>query len=305
MPAYPCEIRERVMGPHVHFDMSCAGADARPILVTGLFYPQRGSKTFQAVDDFIVWDKGRQVQAALQETWRSTCNKTRSNVITTEDPLNFSPSETVYVKTTRGEPVSWQEDTVEQVFSPVTYMIRVQGKLQFTHVDHLRPRKTSLWTEVPSNAACATSSQNDGGIRPGGSRVPKSLLQESSSRGAFSKRNVSSEPWSRRQDPTPTTSSELRDSNNKTPQVLPREPPLDPSSVTERGNPGLNKTVSSSAAVEQPIPTGNESSSALPRRGTFVRNPPERYAAEDFTKRASGNSNDCCFNKKNCDVNEL
>ncbi|KAL1443101.1 hypothetical protein MTO96_030451 [Rhipicephalus appendiculatus] len=198
----------------------------------------------------------------------------------------FSVGDGVYVKTTRGERVSWQEGTVEQVVSPVTYMIRVQGRLQFTHVDHLRQRKTSVWTEATSNAACATGSENDGGIGPGGSEVPRSLSQDLSSREVFPKGNVSSQPSPRRQDPAQAPSSELRDSNdNQTPQVLPSAPPLDPSSVT-RGNAGLNRTGSNSREAEQPIPTGNESSSAFPRRGTRVRKPPERYAAEDFTKNS-------------------
>ncbi|KAL1484600.1 hypothetical protein MTO96_049980 [Rhipicephalus appendiculatus] len=98
----------------------------------------------------------------------------------------FSVGDGVYVKTTRGERVSWQEGTVEQVVSPVTYMIRVQGRLQFTHVDHLRQRKTSVWTEATSNAACATGSENDGGIGPGGSEVPRSLSQDLSSRRGLS-----------------------------------------------------------------------------------------------------------------------
>ncbi|KAL3171778.1 hypothetical protein MRX96_001422 [Rhipicephalus microplus] len=153
----------------------------------------------------------------------------------------------VYVKTTRGELVSWQEGTVEQVVSPVTYMLRVQGPLQFTHVDHSQQKKTSLWTKVPSNAASASGSQNDGGIHPGGSKVPRNLLQDSSSREVFLKGNVSSQ---------------------------------------KRGNSGHNKTGSSSPAVEQPIPTGNESSSALPRRGTRVGKPPERYAAKDLHEKS-------------------
>ncbi|XP_042142263.1 uncharacterized protein LOC121833204 [Ixodes scapularis] len=52
----------------------------------------------------------------------------------------FCVNEKVYVKTTRGEAESWQEEIIEQVASPATYLVRVKDNVRFTHSDHLQKR---------------------------------------------------------------------------------------------------------------------------------------------------------------------
>ncbi|KAL1480451.1 hypothetical protein MTO96_034714 [Rhipicephalus appendiculatus] len=57
----------------------------------------------------------------------------------------------VFVKTTRGEPLSWEEAVVVQRVSDSTFVVKVGDRFRFVHIDHLRPRpsrtsgsKTSL-----------------------------------------------------------------------------------------------------------------------------------------------------------------
>lgn len=50
----------------------------------------------------------------------------------------FRVGDRVYVKTVRGEHVSWQEAVVTQVVSAVTYVVKVHNQFRFVHADHLR-----------------------------------------------------------------------------------------------------------------------------------------------------------------------
>ncbi|XP_042147449.1 uncharacterized protein K02A2.6-like [Ixodes scapularis] len=52
----------------------------------------------------------------------------------------FNVGDRVFVKTVRGECVSWEEGIVCQVVSAATYVVKVLNQLRFTHADHLRPR---------------------------------------------------------------------------------------------------------------------------------------------------------------------
>ncbi|XP_040071394.1 uncharacterized protein K02A2.6-like [Ixodes scapularis] len=54
----------------------------------------------------------------------------------------FNVGDRVFVKTVRGECVSWGEGIVCQVVSAATYVVKVLNQLCFTHADHLRPRHT-------------------------------------------------------------------------------------------------------------------------------------------------------------------
>lgn len=203
---------------------------------------------------------------------------------------SFSVGDAVYVKTTRGEPVSWLEGTVEQVVSPVTYMIRVQGRLQFTHVDHLRTRKTSVWTEATNHTTALTGQEKDGANGLGGSEDPRWVSEDLSSQEVFSRSvdrtiEVQSQPSPRR-DPTRGTSSEPRVSaDQQTPRALLPRPPQDPQAVAGGGRPERGETRSNGTAHEEPTPTGNQSSAVALRRSTRARNPPERYTTEDFRKK--------------------
>lgn len=202
---------------------------------------------------------------------------------------SFSVGDGVYVKTTRGEPVSWQEGTVEQVVSPVTYMVRIQDRLQFTHVDHLRPRRNSVWTEATNNATSLTCQDTNSGIGLGGSEVTRGLSQDVSSQDVCSRFPMRGSEVhgqaSPRRDPTRATASEPAGSDDEqTPQVLSPRPPQYPPTLAGGGNPDLNKTGSTST-TDEPTPTGNQSSAPSLRRSTRLRNPPDRYSAEVFRKK--------------------
>lgn len=51
----------------------------------------------------------------------------------------FAVGERVYAKCVRGESISWDDGTVTQVVSPVTYLVRMAGgQIRFMHADHMR-----------------------------------------------------------------------------------------------------------------------------------------------------------------------
>ncbi|XP_064475582.1 uncharacterized protein K02A2.6-like [Ornithodoros turicata] len=52
----------------------------------------------------------------------------------------FTVGEIVYVKTTRGEPLAWEEATVVQQVSEATFLVKVNNQLRYVHSDHLKPR---------------------------------------------------------------------------------------------------------------------------------------------------------------------
>ncbi|KAH6945577.1 hypothetical protein HPB50_009096 [Hyalomma asiaticum] len=49
----------------------------------------------------------------------------------------------VFVKTTRGEPLSWEEAVLVQRVSDCTFVVKVGDHFRFVHIDHLRPSWTS------------------------------------------------------------------------------------------------------------------------------------------------------------------
>lgn len=68
-----------------------------------------------------------------QENILQSANNTRK-------PRNFELSENVYVRTVRQEQINWQPGIVTKVVSPVTYLVKVDGRIRFVHIDHLRSR---------------------------------------------------------------------------------------------------------------------------------------------------------------------
>lgn len=58
-------------------------------------------------------------------------------------PRCFAVGDAVWVKTVRGETVSWEDGIVTQVISPVTYLVKVSQAVRFTHSDHIRARHGS------------------------------------------------------------------------------------------------------------------------------------------------------------------
>ncbi|XP_054272751.1 uncharacterized protein LOC128993023 [Macrosteles quadrilineatus] len=50
----------------------------------------------------------------------------------------FEVGAAVYVRTVRNEKVNWQPGIINKVISPVTYLVKVEGRIRFVHADHLR-----------------------------------------------------------------------------------------------------------------------------------------------------------------------
>lgn len=53
-------------------------------------------------------------------------------------PRQFNIHDQVFVRTVRNEKINWQSGTIVKVISQVTYLVRVEGRTRFVHVDHLR-----------------------------------------------------------------------------------------------------------------------------------------------------------------------
>lgn len=53
----------------------------------------------------------------------------------------FRENDKVFVKTVRGEKISWEPGRIIKIVSPVTYIVSVSGRKRFTHCDHLRASK--------------------------------------------------------------------------------------------------------------------------------------------------------------------
>ncbi|KAL1424348.1 hypothetical protein MTO96_020274 [Rhipicephalus appendiculatus] len=58
------------------------------------------------------------------------------------DP-QMEAGDAVFVKTTRGEPLSWEEAVLVQRVSDSTFVAKVGDQFRFVHIDHLRPSWTS------------------------------------------------------------------------------------------------------------------------------------------------------------------
>nr|XP_050042510.1 uncharacterized protein K02A2.6-like [Dermacentor andersoni] len=72
------------------------------------------------------------------------------------DP-QMEAGDTVLVKTTRGETLSWEEAVVVQRVSDSTFVVKVGDHFRFVHIDHLRPSwitgsKTSFHPDVAKEA---------------------------------------------------------------------------------------------------------------------------------------------------------
>lgn len=82
--------------------------------------------------------------------------------------LQMEVGDPVFVKTMRGEILSWEEAVLAQRVSDSTFVVKVGDHFRFVHIDHLRPRwtsgpKTSIHPDVAQEAepALSASSQQD------------------------------------------------------------------------------------------------------------------------------------------------
>lgn len=50
--------------------------------------------------------------------------------------------EKVFVRTVRQEKINWQPGYITKIISPMTYLVKVEGRTRFVHVDHLRSNLT-------------------------------------------------------------------------------------------------------------------------------------------------------------------
>lgn len=66
----------------------------------------------------------------------------------------FAVDDLVFVKTVRGEEVSWNDGVVQNV-SPVTYLVRVDDQVRFTHADHIRARCDGISNPESAVPDCA------------------------------------------------------------------------------------------------------------------------------------------------------
>ncbi|XP_054267315.1 uncharacterized protein K02A2.6-like [Macrosteles quadrilineatus] len=57
-------------------------------------------------------------------------------------PRSFNVDDHVLVRTVRNENINWHSGVITKVISPMTYLVRVDGKTRFVHVDHLRTDDT-------------------------------------------------------------------------------------------------------------------------------------------------------------------
>lgn len=53
---------------------------------------------------------------------------------------SFEVNDMVYVRTVRQEKINWQPGVVIKIVSPITYLIKTDGRIRFVHIDHLRLR---------------------------------------------------------------------------------------------------------------------------------------------------------------------
>lgn len=72
-----------------------------------------------------------------QEETERTANARRGN------PRSFTVEDKVYVKTVRNEKINWQSGIITKIISPVTYLVKVDNRTRFVHVDHLRKNQSN------------------------------------------------------------------------------------------------------------------------------------------------------------------
>ncbi|XP_054289847.1 uncharacterized protein K02A2.6-like [Macrosteles quadrilineatus] len=67
-----------------------------------------------------------------QDSITKLANKNRGK------PRNFNLGEQVLVRSVRKEIIRWHPGVVTKIISPVTYLVKVEGRTRFAHADHLR-----------------------------------------------------------------------------------------------------------------------------------------------------------------------
>lgn len=162
----------------------------------------------------------------------------------------FNVGDRVFVKTVRGECVSWEEGIVCQVVSAATYVVKVLNQLRFTHADHLRPRHAE-----PIARPGRTTVDDDPSIPP-----PTSFPAQ-----------VPSAPPSAK---APTLAAPPPDAagTTPTPDATAPAPPADPAREGP-ATPTAATPVPSTTAEKQPL-----------RRTSRACKPPDRFKPEDFRK---------------------
>ncbi|XP_037577044.1 uncharacterized protein LOC119459305 [Dermacentor silvarum] len=181
-----------------------------------------------------------------QERVKEKCDKRRGA------ERVFRVGDRVYVKTVRGEHVSWQEAVVTQVVSAVTYVVKVHNQFRFVHADHLRPSHADTSTRAYD---VERPEQRIGPAEPAPSTppVPSDTDHETAALSQPVPRPSESEP-------------------NDHAAVEP------PTALEAPAHPEV--TSPPTTVPSSPKSTDNQA----PRRSTRVRKPPDRFEHEDFRK---------------------
>ncbi|CAN7946157.1 unnamed protein product [Ixodes hexagonus] len=177
---------------------------------------------------------------------------------------SFIAGEKVLVKTTRGEEVSWEEGLVTQVVSPTTYLVNVNNRTRFIHMDHLRASWASstgsVFPEIPAPTPSATTEAVPEGSRAG--QLPRGL---------------------------PAPRFHAAELPSQGPGSVPNpEQPLEVPEPDDRQHTPHNASVSEPPAAAQQD-QGDGSASASPtastlRRGSRTRKAPDRYQSYEFRR---------------------
>lgn len=176
----------------------------------------------------------------------------------------FTEGDKVYVKTVRGEKVSWTEGLVVEVISPVAYSVNTGGKVHFVHVDHLRVASFSQPADMPASPpTLARQSPYPANAATLPSVVPPQVPMAGSS------------------------ATEVREAPVPDRAMQGDHPAMEGGGYLQR-NPGEEPIVQTTASTPEGSPrpallqpTPSEDSSSL-RRSSRRRQQPDRYQSEDF-----------------------
>lgn len=174
----------------------------------------------------------------------------------------FTEGDKVYVKTVRGEKVSWTEGLVVEVISPVTYLVNTGGKVHFVHVDHMRVASYSQPADVPTPRQSPYPVNAE--TLPSG--VPRQVPMAVSASTEVCRAPVS--------DGTMQGDHPAIESGGHRQRNPGEEPTVQPPVPTPEGSPR--------PALLHPTPSGDPT--AL-RRSSRRRQQTDRYQSEDFRNR--------------------
>ncbi|KAG8177184.1 hypothetical protein JTE90_015792 [Oedothorax gibbosus] len=178
---------------------------------------------------------------------------------------SFTPGETVYVRSVRGEKVKWFPGRIIHRRSEVTYDVQVCGQLRFCHADHLRrnPATDEVWMP-PERPPSPIPERPPSPIpeRPPGSSAAAPVC---SSRGP-------PEPVDAPSDPPRMPPLEIEGTHRSESSVPVESSPVRSHSPMQPERP--QDEPRRSTPVRSPSPTQPERPE--PRRSTRIRRPPDR-----------------------------